>query len=222
MRLKTQQLIDLKKYYHNNGWKIDDFNMSNIRNMNNLRKDVFNDLQIFFINSEGYAVQNTTDPGKRCIENKGPGNGALFLKEGFHENSLCLDLHNQRVKEAFCSRPGKRYSDGKFAGCEPQIIIRIIYDEEWNIISQKEYTGFFGANVHNAHNTLIVKNIGRYGEGCRVVLRNKDFKFMKSTAKKTDMFLKNPNVTLFSESIFNLDQEIGFINDIYRDFYGKI
>lgn len=220
MKILQAHLNAIKSHYTLSGWEQQDFNLFNIRNLNNLRKDVFNDLSGFFTENEIHVFQSTTDPGKKCIQDGGPGRGALFLKEGFHKKTLCIDIHNKRVGQAFCHRPKLRYLDGQFAGCNLQGIYRD-YDRDFNIKNNPKvlYDGR-GANVHPAHKYKILRKIGNYSAGCRVYLIWKEFQFALSEAKKTDMYLKNPAVTLFSESMFNLDQDIDFINDIYQEFYG--
>jgi hypothetical protein len=216
MQLYKYQIESIKNIYKKNNWEIQEFNLFNIRALENLRKDVFNDLSGFWTNEVGYLFQSTTDPGKKCINKKGPGNGALFLKSGFHPESLCIDLHNRRIKSAFCSRPTRRYSDGKWAGCKPQTIIRDS-DADFDIKdNEKEYIGHFGANMHHA-SRWILKKIGLYGEGCRVLLIWDEMEFMLKAAKMTDMYRKTSKVTLFSEALFELGK-YNEINNIYRGF----
>ena len=216
MELSKKQIKTFSKIYAKNKWKKQEFNLFSIRNLKNLRKDVFNDLSGFWMNGKGYIFQSTTDPSKWCIEKKGPGNGALFLKAGFHPESLCIDLHNKRIKRAFCSRAKKRYSDGKWAGCNPQKILRDS-NADFNIKREKQYVGHFGANMHHANKWRILKNIGRYGEGCRVVVNWKEMDFILDESEKTGMYKNNPKVTLFSEAIFELGQ-YKEIDDIYKSF----
>jgi len=217
MQLEKKYHDKIIDFYKKNDWKIDDFNLINFRNLYNLRNDCFNDLSGYFTEDGTFVHQSTTDPGKRTIDKKGPGHGALFLAEGFHENGLCIDIHNKRIGKAFCFRPEKRYLDEKWAGCKPHAIIRdkeADYDIENNKIS---YDGV-GDNVHPASKYVILDKIGLYGAGCRVYLVWSEFQHALKRAMITDMYLKNSNVTLFSESLFHIDN-YDFAMDIYKEFY---
>ena len=205
MNLKKEQIEKIKDYYIRHGHKIQEYNLFAVRNLEGLRDDIFNDCIGYWKNDmTGNVYVGTTDPGKASIQHGGiPGTGAPFLCSGYHEDIFCIGPHGKEAYEAFVNR--------SYKGCKRQ---RIIRDKNRNFkfdVDEKISFGWFSINLHRASRIKDVDVIGPYSEGCSVVRHAADHMEMITTAKKTDMYLKNPLPTLFSYMIFELPE----MNDIY-------
>jgi len=218
MKLKQHHIKMLFSVFEERGYELQEFNNVGLLNMADVGKDIFNDITLWFTETEGEAYQSTLNPAKQSFLKGGlAGIGAPVLTRKQHRNMDCIDLHGKRKIESFCNRPNTRVSDGKYAGCFLQEVQRDT-NRDFCLENEIIQTGYFGMNIHSASTLKEVFHIGYYGEGCWVTRNHKNHLRHIAAAKNTDMYLKNPEVTLFHRTGFDHTELIS----LYKDFYGGV
>jgi len=115
-----------------------------------------------------YIWNNTTDPGKKGVEQFHNAKGVARLVPGQYRGAWTIDKHQGKY-EALCQRNGNVtvYRDGD----KNNVFSEAIVD-----------TGMFGINIHKAgQDSTWVEN---WSEGCQVFKRVKDFDAFLSICKK--------------------------------------
>ena len=111
---------------------------------------------------------NTTDPGKKGVQQFHNKNGVARLVPGQYRGVWKIDLHQGKY-EALCQRLGN---------------VTVWRDANKDLIFEetKTDTGIFGINIHKAgQDSQWVEN---WSEGCQVFKRVKDFDVFMSLCKK--------------------------------------
>jgi len=218
MKLKQHHIKMLLSTFEERGYEIQEFNNVGLLNMADVEKDIFNDITLWFTETEGEMYQSTLNPAKQSFLKGGlAGIGAPVLTRKQHKFMDCIDLHGKRKIESFCNRRFIRVSDGRNANCQPQEVQRDT-NRDFSLDAEILQTGYFGMNIHPASTLREVLHIGAYGEGCWVTRNYKNHLRHIAAAKSTDMYLKNPAVTLFHRTGFDHTELIG----LYKDFYGGV
>lgn len=163
------------KWFEDTANKGYDVNIVGVRNSatGKVVTNLFDDLiTISFKDDKGvwqyFEWRNTTEPGKKGVEQYHNRNGVARLVPGQYRGVWSIDKHQGKY-EALCQRLGNVtvYRDPNKD---------LIYDET------KTESGMFGINIHKAgQDSTWVEN---WSEGCQVFKRVKDFdEFMKICKK---------------------------------------
>lgn len=158
-KYKLELKIALNDFYIEHGYPRQYLNLFGIRDERS--PDEWNDVIGFYtIDGIIHAFEATTDPGRfYTLHPMNPG-GAAWMCEGFHENLWRIGKHRgypalvQNTEVRITRDLRKRYRPG----------LQII-------------AGYFGINHHRAHPSQVVPGVGRYGAGCQVIMRRKDWDF---------------------------------------------
>lgn len=169
------KLEQIKKYYEDNNYPVQKFNLFGIRNEEEMNKDVINDILGFFTEDEIFMCPGTTDPGVYWTKSseRNP-KGTFHLLEGFHERIWTFGKH--KGYDAFVN---------DWKSCKPTKGWR---DANYNFVRDAkdiEVCDYFGVNFHRMHENIIAKLIGKYSAGCQVVQNPKDFDYILKRAKES-------------------------------------
>ena len=111
----------------------------------------------------------TTDPSMEQHLNPDNKKGVAILKAGQYRGVYQLDMHRGSY-EALCQRGGEVavYRDNN-------------RDDRSDHINEE--SGYFGINIHRAHNKKIVSSTQYYSHGCQVIQNPADFARLIALAK---------------------------------------
>jgi len=148
-----------------------DVNIVGVRNSTTGKKvtNLFDDkITLSFKDDKGvwqyYEWANTTEPGKKGVEQFHNVNGVARLVPGQYRGVWAIDLHQGKY-QALCQRLGS---------------VKVFRDADRDLEYDEDNTdtGMFGINIHKAgQDSTWVEN---WSEGCQVFKRVKDFDvFMK-------------------------------------------
>jgi hypothetical protein len=163
------------KWFEDSANKGYDVNIVGIRNSSTGKvvTNVFDDTITISYRDENsiwqfYEWKNTTEPGKKGVQQYHNKNGVARLVPGQYRGVWSIDKHQGKY-EALCQRLGDVtvYRDANKD---------LVYDET------KTETGMFGINIHKAgQDSTWVEN---WSEGCQVFKRVKDFDVFMKICKK--------------------------------------
>ena len=165
-----------------------DVNIVGVRNASTGKKvtNVFDDVITVSYKDGGVwkylEWANTTDPGKKGVEQFHNKDGVARLVEGQYRGSHTIGLHQGKYEALRQQKPLKVFRDANKD---------LVYDE--NKITE----GIYGINIHKAgQDSTWVEN---WSEGCQVFKRVKDFdEFMKIVKKS-----KNIHGNSFTYTLIN-------------------
>lgn len=180
-------LTEIIKYFNDNGYPVEKFNLIGIRDESGMDKDIVNDQLGFFTEDELFLCPGTTDPGvywtKSGERNKA---GTFHLIEGFHERIWAIGIHKGYeaiVNDYKHCKPTKGWRDANY---------NFVQDAKDIIVCD-----YFGVNFHRMDKSIISKIVGKYSAGCQVVQNPKDFNYILQKAK--DSGLKTFNYLLLKK-----------------------
>lgn len=149
-----------------------DLNIVGVRNSDTGKKvtNAFDDVITVSYKKDGQWVYkewaNTTDPGKKGVEQFHNAKGVARLVPGQYRSSHTLGLHQGKYECLKQLNPVKVYRDANRDG---------VYDEK------SIDTGVFGINIHKAGvDSTFVEN---WSEGCQVFKRAADFEEFMAIAR---------------------------------------
>lgn len=165
------------KWFNDDAGKGYDVNIVGVRNcapaVYKKVTNVFDDnLTLSFKDETGawqyYCWMNTTDPGKKGVQQYHNAKGVARLVPGQYRGVWMIDLHQGKY-QALCQRNGT---------------VTVWRDANRDMIFDENVkdTGIFGINIHKAgQDSTWVEN---WSEGCQVFKRVKDFDVFMSICKK--------------------------------------
>jgi hypothetical protein len=172
-------LIELQKALVLNGYQIFtrpfELNIVGVR-ANSTTPNSFDDsINIFYKTKEGkwifHSFSATTDPGTYWLKNPMQSKGTAMLKHGQYRNAYQIGMHR-----------------GKYLALTQRKEVTVIRDYNRDATldfnNGKEYTGFFGINVHRASINGTTKTVDRYSAGCQVYSNANDFATMMQLAER--------------------------------------
>ena len=167
-----------------------DVNIVGVRNASTGKKvtNVFDDVITVSYKDGGVwkylEWANTTDPGKKGVEQFHNKDGVARLVEGQYRGSHTIGLHQGKYEALRQQKPLKVFRDSNKD---------LVYDE--NKITE----GIYGINIHKAgQDSTWVEN---WSEGCQVFKRVKDFdEFMKIVKKSKNIHGNSFTYTLINSA----------------------
>ena len=167
-----------------------DVNIVGVRNASTGKKvtNVFDDVITVSYKDGGVwkylEWANTTDPGKKGVEQFHNKDGVARLVEGQYRGSHTIGLHQGKYEALRQQKPLKVFRDANKD---------LVYDE--NKITE----GIYGINIHKAgRDSTWVEN---WSEGCQVFKRVKDFdEFMKIVKKSKNIHGNSFTYTLINSA----------------------
>ena len=167
-----------------------DVNIVGVRNASTGKKvtNVFDDVITVSYKDGGVwkylEWANTTDPGKKGVEQFHNKDGVARLVEGQYRGSHTIGLHQGKYEALRQQKPLKVFRDANKD---------LVYDE--NKITE----GIYGINIHKAgQDSTWVEN---WSEGCQVFKRVKDFdEFMKIVKKSKNIHGNSFTYTLINSA----------------------
>ncbi len=151
-------------------------NIIGIRNLDSTA-NLFND-QLYIIWKENgrYTIKQypiTTDPGSAFLGRKMINtNGTAILKVGQYKNTYKLGLHRRKYT-ALVQRGGK-----------VTVFRDKNQDHKLDFHGGKEYTGYFGINIHKAGRNSI--DVNSWSAGCQVFKKQTDFNELIALCKRVE------------------------------------
>jgi len=194
-------LIELKNLYKKYGAAEEEINFFGVRNEDDQRKDIWNDILGLFSGEDLYMFLGTTDPGDYFTRNPMNPKGTAHLCLGFHKRIWRVDKHKKKYT-ALCNR----------WGCNKQKVWRDVDKDFKQTKKDIIDIGYFGVNLHRASAMTLLQNIGRYSAGCQVIRSNEDFGKLMSVVLNSKTYKKNKLAT-FNYFLFDKSQ-ISFYSDV--------
>lgn len=177
----------LKNLYLEHGAQWDNINIFGVRDVTNVKKDVFNDYIGVAIDNKVHLFKGTCDPSVYWTKKGGAGakkNGVAHICLGYYKNVYMVGLH--KGYEAMVQRGSSikiwRDSNNNFRKDDSDIIEK----------------GYFGVNIHRASAYHVLENIGKYSAGCQVIQDPKDFEKFLNIVKGSEKYSKKGKRAKFS------------------------
>lgn len=128
---------------------------------------VFDDLfHVIYKDKDRYIQETfacTTDAGVYWLHNPSRVEGTAILKAGQYRGVWSLGLHGGRYT-------GLIQKHGKVTVWRDKD-----RDSELDMDAGTEMTGYFGINIHRAHNVRIMQKVDRWSAGCTVIQHPADY-----------------------------------------------
>lgn len=183
----------LNEYYTKHGWNIKEFNITGIRWEGDWKKDLHDDLIVYWTEDEIIPCGGTTQPGAHWIKNPMNKRGTATVCYGYYEDVWALGKHNKGKKtehDAFIQIGNfKVWRDANKNG---------VYDKSDLI---EIATPASGINQHADVYSEVDGLIGSSSAGCQVTEKLSDLKKGVELAKTTSM-------KKFSYGVINKDEVI--------------
>tara|TARA_R100000329_G_scaffold151333_1_gene147047 strand:- start:5752 stop:6351 length:600 start_codon:yes stop_codon:yes gene_type:complete len=140
-----------------------DLNIIGVRNPKG-KPDQFDDIMyvVFKVNGlwQVESFQITTDPGLYFMKKPANVDGTAILKAGQYRGAYKIDKHRGKYN-ALCQRAGS---------------VVVWRDNNKDDVVDYDHTqkGYFGINIHRAHQEYELDSVGKYSAGCQVFRRAED------------------------------------------------
>lgn len=197
-------LNQLKEYYKEHGYRIQEINPFGIRNKLDMGKGLINDIIGLWTKDKIYIAKGTTDPGIYYTENPMNKEGTLHLCLGHHQKMYRVKKHRDQYK-ALCND----------WTCKKQ---RVWRDKDKNFIyskNDKPDLGHFGANLHRMGGRDKYEKIGKYSAGCQVIESKSDFDEYMNIVMNSKMYKGTKLITYFDYMLFDINE----VNSLYHIIY---
>lgn len=106
--------------------------------------------------------QATTEPGTYWTQNFENPNGVAILMPNQYRGCYSIGLHNGKYEALVQTGAVTVYRDNN-------------KDAKLDLLPEKKDTGWFGINIHRAHETWLMDSVSMWSAGCQVVRNPKDF-----------------------------------------------
>lgn len=170
-----EHLSELKHPIFTDDSKPFNLNIVGLRNMESEKLNRFAGCiaLIFKFNGmwKGIVCRATTLPGKYWLENPMNRNGTAILKEGHHPKMFKVGLHKGEP------------------ALQQYTAVTVYRDNNGDSMPDKggpKDRGMFGINLHDAHEDVVVQNVGRWSAGCQVVQAAEDMNMIVEWAEQSE------------------------------------
>lgn len=150
-----------------------DLNVIGIRGDNVLANKFDDEFCVAYTDANGrprvFSCPCTVDPGLYYLQNPLNDDGCLIMRPGQYRASHKLGYHRGyaalvQVGPVTIYRDGNRNNRLDFGG--------------------REYTGFYGANIHRTLEDGIALTVGKFSAGCQVIQSPDDFAYIRALVRR--------------------------------------